>query len=184
MAETLRLALFAMLMAGGLIFEISAVFGANRFRFSLNRMHPAGMGDTLGLLLMALAMIVYTGFDWIALKILYTPGRQACARNGRRAAENGGKGMEILNVILLAVIVACAVAVSLTRDLLSAVIVFMIQGLAMSVVWILLQAPDLAITEAAVGTGISTVLMLAALKKIQSVQRKEERRDAGKQKEA
>ena len=70
MAETLRLALFAMLMAGGLIFEISAVFGANRFRFSLNRMHPAGMGDTLGLLLMALAMIVYTGFDWIALKIL------------------------------------------------------------------------------------------------------------------
>ena len=79
---------------------------------------------------------------------------------------------------------ACAVAVSLTRDLLSAVIVFMIQGLAMSVVWILLQAPDLAITEAAVGTGISTVLMLAALKKIQSVQRKEERRDAGKQKEA
>jgi uncharacterized MnhB-related membrane protein len=92
--------------------------------------------------------------------------------------------MEILNVILLAVIVACAVAVSLTRDLLSAVIVFMIQGLAMSVVWILLQAPDLAITEAAVGTGISTVLMLAALKKIQSVQRKEERRDASKQKEA
>ena len=92
--------------------------------------------------------------------------------------------MEILNVILLAVIVACAVAVSLTRGLLSAVIVFMIQGLAMSVVWILLQAPDLAITEAAVGTGISTVLMLAALKKIQSVQRKEERRDAGKQKEA
>ena len=86
--------------------------------------------------------------------------------------------------ILPAVIVACAVAVSLTRDLLSAVIVFMIQGLAMSVVWILLQAPDLAITEAAVGTGISTVLMLAALKKIQSVQRKEERRDAGKQKEA
>ncbi len=92
--------------------------------------------------------------------------------------------MEILNVILLAVIVICAVAVSLTRDLLSAVIVFMIQGLAMSVVWILLQAPDLAITEAAVGTGISTVLMLAALKKIHSIQGKEERRNAGKQEEA
>ncbi len=92
--------------------------------------------------------------------------------------------MEILNVILLAVIVICAVAVSLTRELLSAVIVFMIQGLAMSVVWIMLQAPDLAITEAAVGTGISTVLMLAALKKIHSIQGKEERRDAGKQEKA
>ena len=92
--------------------------------------------------------------------------------------------MEILNVILLAVIVICAVAVALTRDLLSAVIVFMIQGLAMSVVWIQLQAPDLAITEAAVGTGISTVLMLAALKKIHSIQRKEEGRNAGKQEKA
>ena len=92
--------------------------------------------------------------------------------------------MELLNVILLAVIVICAVAVSLTRDLLSAVIVFMIQGLAMSVVWIMLQAPDLAITEAAVGTGISTVLMLATLKKIHSIRGKEERRNAGKQEKA
>ena len=70
MAETVRLVLFAVLLAGGLVIEITAVFGANRFHFSLNRMHPAGMGDTLGLLLMTLAMIVYSGFDWIALKIL------------------------------------------------------------------------------------------------------------------
>lgn len=92
--------------------------------------------------------------------------------------------MEVLNVILLAVIVICAVAVSLTRELLSAVIIFMIQGLTMSVVWIMLQAPDLAITEAAVGTGISTVLMLAALKKIHFIQGKEKRRNVGKQEKA
>ena len=85
--------------------------------------------------------------------------------------------MEILNVILLAVIVICAVAVSLTRDLLSAVIIFMIQGLAMSVVWIMLQAPDLAITEAAVGAGISSILMVAALKKIRAIGGKEEKAD-------
>ena len=75
-------------------------------------------------------------------------------------------------------------AVSLTRELLSAVIIFMIQGLTMSVVWIMLQAPDLAITEAAVGTGISTVLMLAALKKIHFIQGKEKRRNVGKQEKA
>ena len=92
--------------------------------------------------------------------------------------------MEVLNVILLAVIVICAVAVSLTRELLSAVIIFMIQGLTMSVVWIMLQAPDLAITEAAVGTRISTVLMLAALKKIHFIQGKEKRRNVGKQEKA
>ena len=92
--------------------------------------------------------------------------------------------MEVLNVILLAVIVICAVAVSLTRELLSAVIIFMIQGLTMSAVWIMLQAPDLAITEAAVGTGISTVLMLAALKKIHFIQGKEKRRNVEKQEKA
>ena len=92
--------------------------------------------------------------------------------------------MEILNVILLAVIVMCAVAVSVTRNLLHAVIVFMIQGLAMSVIWILLQAPDLAVTEAAVGTGISTVLLLAALRKIHAMQGKEEGPHAGERKEA
>ena len=92
--------------------------------------------------------------------------------------------MEILNMILLAVIVICAVAVSITRDLLSAVIIFIVQGLAMSVIWILLQAPDLAITEAAVGTGISTILLLTALRKIYSVRRKEEGQHARKRKEA
>ena len=78
--------------------------------------------------------------------------------------------MEVLNVILLAVIVICAVAVSLTRELLSAVIIFMIQGLTMSVVWIMLQAPDLAITEAAVGTGVSGVLFYLCLRRIKQMQ--------------
>ena len=63
--------------------------------------------------------------------------------------------MAQLNVILLVLILACAVSVSLTKNLLSAVIIFMAQSLAMSVVWILLESPDLAITEAAVGAGVT-----------------------------
>ena len=39
----------------------------------------------------------------------------------------------------------------------------------MSVVWILLRAPDLAITEAAVGAGITTLLMFISLKKLHAV---------------
>lgn len=83
--------------------------------------------------------------------------------------------MEALNAILLVYILVCAVAVSVTKDLLASVIIFMSQGLAMSILWILLQSPDLAITEAAVGAGISTVLMFVALKKIHAI------RDAGKE---
>ncbi len=74
--------------------------------------------------------------------------------------------MEQLNVLLLIFILVCAVSVSLTKNLLSAVIIFMAQSLAMSVVWILLESPDLGVTEAAVGAGVTSLLMFAALKKI------------------
>ena len=85
--------------------------------------------------------------------------------------------MEALNVILLLFIIVCAVAVAVTRNLLSAVIIFMAQGLVLSVVWILLRSPDLAITEAAVGAGVSSILMFAALKKIKAIGGKEEQAD-------
>lgn len=77
--------------------------------------------------------------------------------------------MEALNILLLAFILICAVAVSLTKDLLTSIIIFMAQSIAMSVVWILLRAPDLAITEAAVGAGITTLLMFVALKKLHAI---------------
>lgn len=77
--------------------------------------------------------------------------------------------METVNALLLIFIIVCAVSVSFTKNLLSALIIFMSQSLAMSVVWILLRSPDLAITEAAVGAGVTSLLMFAALKKIHAV---------------
>lgn len=77
--------------------------------------------------------------------------------------------MEALNVLLLVFILVCAVAVSVTKDLLTSIIIFMAQSVAMSVVWILLRAPDLAITEAAVGAGITTLLMFVTLKKLHAI---------------
>ena len=77
--------------------------------------------------------------------------------------------MESLNVILLLYILVCAVMVGRAKSLLSAVIIFMSQGLAMSIIWIMLRSPDLAITEAAVGAGISSLLMFVTLKKIHAI---------------
>ena len=87
--------------------------------------------------------------------------------------------MEALNILMLVFIVICAVAVSVTKDLLTSIIIFMTQGLAMTVVWILLRAPDLAITEAAVGAGITSLLMFVTLKKLHAIQirRKESEED-------
>ncbi len=70
MFEYLRLGLFCVLLLSGLVIQLTSVIGVNRFRFAVNRMHPAGMADTLGLLLMALAAVVYAAFSWVTLKIL------------------------------------------------------------------------------------------------------------------
>ena len=85
--------------------------------------------------------------------------------------------MDVFMIILLCLLIANAIAVVLTRNLLSMVIIFMAQSLIMVLVWILLESPDLAITEAAVGLGISSLLMFITLKKIHVI-------DADKEKEA
>ena len=77
--------------------------------------------------------------------------------------------MEILNIILLVFIIICAVSVSLTKNLLTSIVIFMSQSLAMSVIWIMLESPDLAITEAAVGAGITSLLLFVTLKKIHAI---------------
>lgn len=69
----------------------------------------------------------------------------------------------ILDLILLLFLVICAVAAVRMRDLLSATIVLGAYSLIMAVVWTLLNAVDVAFTEASVGAGITTVLMLATI---------------------
>ncbi len=71
----------------------------------------------------------------------------------------------ILDLLLLLFLVVCAVEVMRTNDLLSAVILFSSYSMVMAIVWQALNAPDLAITEAAVGAGITTMLFVAAISK-------------------
>lgn len=77
--------------------------------------------------------------------------------------------MQFLNIILLIFIIVCALSVAFTRNLLTAIVIFMSQSLAMCLIWVLLQSPDLAITEAAVGAGIDTLLLFVTLKKIHAI---------------
>ena len=79
---------------------------------------------------------------------------------------------EILSIILLSLLIICAISVNFTKKLLPAVIIFMSYSSLMCIVWILMESPDLAITEAAVGAGISGTLFLMTLKKIEAEDRK------------
>lgn len=80
----------------------------------------------------------------------------------------------LFTVIVLGFLVVCAVATCLTRNLLASVIIFMGYSLLMSIVWMLLQSPDLAITEAAVGAGVTSILFFVTLKKIHAIKPEEE----------
>ena len=46
------------------------VFGVYRFQFVLNRMHAAAMGDTLGIGVSLLGLIIFSGFNFTSLKML------------------------------------------------------------------------------------------------------------------
>ena len=71
--------------------------------------------------------------------------------------------------ILLLYLVICAIAVSFSKNLLSSIIIFMSYSLIMSIIWIMLESPDLAITEAAVGAGVTSLLFFVTLKKIHAM---------------
>lgn len=77
--------------------------------------------------------------------------------------------MQIFTYILFAFLVLCAICVSFSKNLLNSILIFMSYSLIMSIVWILLESPDLAITEAAVGAGITSVLFFVTLKKIHAI---------------
>lgn len=83
--------------------------------------------------------------------------------------------MGIFLNILLVFLIVCALAVSVSKSLLNSILIYMSFSLVMSVIWILLESPDLAITEAAVGAGVTSILFIITLKKIhQIVKRREE----------
>jgi uncharacterized MnhB-related membrane protein len=78
---------------------------------------------------------------------------------------------ETFEVGIMVLLLACALIVSRTRDLLAAVVVFAAYGLLMAINWQLLGAPDVAITEAAVGAGVTTLLLVAAIRRTRRYER-------------
>ena len=88
--------------------------------------------------------------------------------------ERRMKMNDIIIFLLLIFLVICAISVSFSKNLLNSVIIFMSYSTVMAIIWILLESPDLAITEAAVGAGITSVLFFVTLKKIHAIDESEE----------
>ena len=82
--------------------------------------------------------------------------------------------MKLFESILLLSLIVCALSVAFVRDLLTSIIIFMSYSLIMCIIWMILQSPDLAITEAAVGAGVTSILFFLTLKKIRAVREEDD----------
>lgn len=80
--------------------------------------------------------------------------------------------MIVFECILLGMLIVIAISSLLQKSLLNTVVLCSTFGIVLSVVWMLLQAPDLAITEAAVGAGVTGVLFFVTLKKTDQMKEK------------
>ena len=73
--------------------------------------------------------------------------------------------ISVVEIVLLVFVASAAVAAALLRDVLASIIVFSGYSLGIAVIWVFLQAPDVGLTEAAVGAGVTTLLFLVTIAK-------------------
>jgi energy-converting hydrogenase B subunit D len=67
---------------------------------------------------------------------------------------------QFFDIVLLALLIGMALAVARSKDLVAAAIIFSGYSLVMCLLWQHRGAPDVAMTEAAIGAGVTTVLVL------------------------
>ncbi|MBR0354439.1 MAG: DUF4040 domain-containing protein [Oscillospiraceae bacterium] len=72
----------------------------------------------------------------------------------------------ILNALILIGLIVSAILASMSEKLLSAVIALSVTGLFAAAEFLLLHAPDVAISEAAVGAALAPMIFIVTLRKL------------------
>lgn len=70
MLEKIRIIAAIAFITVGVIFAVTSVIGVFRFKYVLNRMHSAAMGDTLAILFVLVGLVILSGFNFTSLKLL------------------------------------------------------------------------------------------------------------------
>ncbi len=104
--------------------------------------------------------------------MVHQPHRDPCSISGgagrsRESAADFARGIAAIEVLvdifLLTLLVVTAVAAIRLRDLFAVVMLFGIYSLVSASLFVILDAVDVAFTEASVGAGVATVFMLSTL---------------------
>lgn len=77
--------------------------------------------------------------------------------------------LSVFDIGLVVLILGIGVSTIAAREAVTAVIGFVVYGLLLSIVWVRLSAMDVALTEAAIGGGMTGVLMLGAVARLRLV---------------
>ena len=67
---------------------------------------------------------------------------------------------DALDLALAAIVLGVAAWTIAAREIFSAVVGYVAYGLLLAIVWVRLYAPDVALTEAAIGSGVTGVLLV------------------------
>lgn len=74
-----------------------------------------------------------------------------------------------IDALVCLVVLATAVAAVAGRDLLTGIVFFLALGIALAIAWVRLDAVDLALAEAAIGTGLTGVLLMTAWARLRRI---------------
>ena len=174
----------------GAFFCIVGGIGLHRLPDFFSRMHGAGVTDTLGAGLVLGGLMLQAGWTLVLVKLVFVlallwitgPTAAHAHRQGRpsrtglepytteaeepHAAKRGRPLLTGLMIDLkprLIFLAGIAVAVARLRNLLAVVVFMGFYSLVTAALFTVLDAVDVAFTEAAVGAGVSTVIMLGTL---------------------
>ena len=198
MTLAVEIASWALILLGS-FFTIVGAVGLVRMPEVFTRMHAASVIDTVGVGFLILGMGLQAGFGLVTLKLLFLlllfvftgpvvthALAQACLHEGiepqlsddrRLARSQAGQAarreatiVSLVNAALLTLLAVVTIAIVRQRSLFGVVILAGIYSFLMASVLIVLDAVDVAMTEASVGAGVSTVLLLAALHLIKTTE--------------
>ncbi len=68
MAEWIRFIAGSLFLLIGMMIFCVQLFGVFRYKYVLNRMHAAAMGDTLGISFSLVGLMIFAGFQFVTLK--------------------------------------------------------------------------------------------------------------------
>lgn len=86
--------------------------------------------------------------------------------------------LTLFDIILVLTMLWLAWCLLNTEDIFKAVVLFISFGLLMSLAWVRMRAPDVALAEAALGAGLTGPLFLSALRRMNRTRKGERRLDS------